>query len=219
MIGEKMDTEHLIDNLVRDARAVRPVRPVPLAAAWASGALGLALALNAIAFRCRADLASCWHETRWLVILLSLVGILGFGAQQAFATGYPGRPVGKVARWAYRASVALFVINFLWPWRHLAVAADWQVGHGAAGLQCSRILVCLSLLPAAAILLVLRRLAPVVPARTARFAGAAAAAIGAFGLSFDCSIASPTHFLLYHALPLGIFALGIGAAGRWLLRW
>jgi hypothetical protein len=215
-----MDTEALIDKLAREGGAVRPLRSALwLASTWTLAAAAAVLTLNAVVFHCRGDIGESWYQPRLLLSLLSLIGVVGFGAQTAFQSGFPGRARPDFSRRAYRVCLLAFIATLLWPLTYVKAAADWEAGRSELGLGCTWILLSLSVFPTFLVFHSLRRLAPLDPRRTARVAGTAAAAIGAFGLSLDCTIVSPTHFMLYHAIPLVAFAWCCGFLGSRWLRW
>ena len=213
-----MKTDDLITLLARQPAALpRPQLRRDWAFASVAG-LAMAFALMLLGLGARDDLAAAlasplfWQKGAALALFAGLSGIV------AYRSGLPGRELGRVAalRWVLPVWLALGAALLL-------VGAP--AGERWAQFSSPTIVACLTSIPllsvpaALAMLWVLRRAAPVEPARAARAVGWAAGGIGAFAYAFHCQSDAPGYVLLWYGLALGLTVLIVQAtATRWL-RW
>ena len=173
-------TEALARRLVEQLEAVRPLAgPWRRAAAWFALA-AVFIAVVALARSLRADLATKLLEPRFVVEQTAalLTGVLA--AVAAFATVTPGRS----RRFVLLPLVPLVV--WLGTLGHGCVMAWIQSGPGGLAIRpdwaCFPDIALMGLLPAVAMVLMLRRGAPLNPIVTMALGGLAAAGLGEVGL-------------------------------------
>jgi hypothetical protein len=215
-----MNTRELIDSLARDAGKVRAVpRPAISAIAWLVPGCFFAIALSLSLFGLRQDIERTlgnWHFWATTLSLACLAFSAGFVGILASLPGRGGQGRGMIG---VRVSVLLYfaclAVQLLDPVQRLEITRGFAVG----GVKCSLSLLLLSVLPGVVYLLMLKRRAPVHPTLSARMMGLAMAALGSIGLNFHCSENSVVHQVLYHGLPIFIFAIVVSRLGRRLLRW
>ncbi|GGK18472.1 NrsF family protein [Salinarimonas ramus] len=211
-----MRTDDLIDALAAD---LAPRRSLAASAAPAL-ALGIAgtLALFLVGFGPRADVASAAQTLRFLAKpLLGLVlAISAMGL--ALRLARPGAPASGWATALLAAPAAASIFAGL----ELAalpatVWADAWIGENAIACLVSIPLLAAPVL--AALIVVLRRGAPVRPRLAGAVAGLAAAGVGAVLYAMHCTDDSPLFVATWYTLAAFVVA-GAGAlAGRRWLRW
>lgn len=176
------DTRHLIDRLASGLTDVRPLpSPHRRLITWLAVSLPFA-ALVVLLMQPRPDLAVKLGETRFLAeSLLALTTALA-AAHAAFRLVVPG--TGRGILWLPVVPGGLWLMTL-----GAGCLADW-LREGAAGLQISPDPACLpkialvGSIPALAMVLMLRRGAPLAPRGTLFLAILAAASLGSFGLRF-----------------------------------
>jgi hypothetical protein len=212
-----METDELIRRLTADARPVQRLRP-----AWARAGLWLALATPYVAavvwsHLTTLDLALPLSDTRFLVEQAATFLTAITAAVAAFRSIVPGfdrrillLPVVPLLIWL--GSVGQSCLD------------DW-LRLGSAGLQirpdwdCLPMASVIGIVPAIAILVMLRRGAPLYPRLTLVLAAVAVAAIGNFGLQiFHFSDAS-IMVLIWHVGSVLLLSVIAGALGDRLLAW
>lgn len=212
-----METEKLIQNL---AAAVRPVRP--LASPWLRTAIWLAvavpyMALVVLVISPRADLLTKLTEARFLVEQIAALATGTTAAVAAFASTVPG----------YNRKV------FLLPALPLAVwlgslgegCLDVLLRSGLVGLSlqpdwlCLPAIMLVGAMPAAAMVIMLRRGAPLFPYLSSGLGALAAAGLGNFGLRlFHPQDASLMVLVWQFGSVFVLTALG-GCVGRIIFSW
>jgi hypothetical protein len=209
-------TDELIERLVAEARPVRPlVDPARRARWWTVAALTVA-ALGVACFGLRRDAADVWRSPM-LVTRVALLGTtLWLAVATAFRLSVPGGEPRAWARWwplvALGALVALSVAEVL------TGAVTGSMGSPLRSWMCVRKVAFVGTLPAILAVVLIRRAVPLEPRWTALLGMLAAGAAGALASEMACSIDTPIHILLWHVLPIAVFA-GVGAlVGGWLWR-
>ena len=105
---------------------------------------------------------------------------------------------------------------FLQP-RHGELAVTQFIG---TGIGCASRTVVLAALPLCALLIAVRRGAPLAPARAGALAGGAAFLTAALLMRIDCPLDERLHLLVWHALPVaGGAGLSAVIGFVWLRRW
>jgi hypothetical protein len=207
-------TDDLIAQLSADAGPVRRI---------ASPATRLALWAVVLAVGTVLTVAEAWQGNRCVhllepsnlsIFLLNLLAIpfAAYSALQSAVPGSPRRGIGyRVALITAIAIAAPLVIRIL--------AAHWS-GHATelgAALACAKVAAQKGAIPAAVLVLLLRRAHPLDPTRSGLLALLAAGLAGMALLHLHCPDGDPLHLLVGHwGAMAGIASLGL--AGGWLLR-
>jgi hypothetical protein len=213
----RLDTDALIDRLAGDAIPVRRVDPV-----WKRVALWLALGLPpllAIVFvhGFAVDLPALIGDGRLIVELVATLLTAAAAAAAAFSSTIPG--AGR--RWLWLPVVPLAV------WL-LAVGKgcldDW-LSSSTEGLvfrpdfECFGPMLLMAAVPTAAMLVMLRRGAPIAPRATLFLGTLATASVVAFGLRFFHDGDASILVLVWHLGLAAVLTLVAGLAGPRLLGW
>lgn len=212
-----METESLIHELAANATPVRPL-PNP----WKRTGLWLAVAVPYVALIVilmspRPDLAMQLADSRFQVELVAALATAVLAAVAAFACTVPGRsraicllPMAPLAIW-----LASLGYGCLQDWRVLGPEAlrlrvDWDCLPAAS---------LVGIVPALAIVTMLRRGAPLFPRATLALAGLAVGALAQAGMQVyhvgDISLM----VLVWHLGSVAALAAVAGWIGRWVLRW
>lgn len=211
-----MDTDALIARLANDARPVRRLMPP-----WKRAALWLALAvppiLAVVAFHgIEVNLATFLVDRRMLIEEVATLATAVTAAIAAFASTVPGR--GRNWLWLPALPFAVWLLTV-----GKGCLDDWM-RLGAAGLalrpdDCFLPMILVGTVPAAAMIAMLRRGAPLHPRLTLLLGTLATAAVANFGLRFfhigDVSIM----LLVWHFGVLAAFLCAAAAVGPRILRW
>ena len=212
-----MNTARLIQAL---ADTAKPVRPLPRP--WARSAMWLAIALPYIALVVfvmspRSDLMAKITEARYLIEQLAALATGIAAAIAAFATTVPG----------YSRRILLLPVLPLAIWLGSLGqgCVDAWLRFGADGLSlqpdwfCFPAIVLVGAIPAVAMVVMLRRGAPLMPCTTVALGGLAAAGLGDFGLRlFHLRDASLT-VLIWQFGSVFVLAALAGLMGRYILNW
>ena len=212
-----MRTEHLIDQLAREARPVRPLAP-PLrrALVWLAVALGFASAM-VWAIGPRPDLAERLSEARFLFEQGAALATAVAAAVAALALTVPDAsrlwrflPVIPGAAWLATLGIGCF--------------RDWaQMGPDGLRLTpdpaCFGYIALIGSLPLLVMVLMLRRGAPLRPSWTLGLAALAAAAIGNFALRLFHTQDAALMVLVWQVGAVALIAAIAALAGRSILRW
>lgn len=211
------DTQHLIDDLVRNAGPVRRLRPPLLRAAIFLGFALAVLVLLAIVHGFRGDIAVRLNDP---VFLLGMAGALLTGVLAAVAAFRLSLPESSAA-WLLLPVPAMVI------WLSsvgYGCLTDW-VRIGPDGMRmgeavrCFATLLLTSVPLAVAMLVMLRFAAYLSPTRVSAAAGLAIAALTAFALSLFHVLEASAMILMWN---FGVAALIAGAAslgGRRALYW
>src|SRR5690606_34401839 len=100
-----------------------------------------------------------------------------------------------------------------------AVATGHPTGRVGFGWHCVYKTASVAALPGAALFLMVRQAAPLRAGWAGLLAMLATTAVGVLGANVICPNDRPLHMLVWHVLPLMLFAaIGVGL-GVWLLKW
>ena len=210
-----MRTDELITVLTRDATVAR-MTSARAAAIMVPAAALIAAASFLAAFPVRPGLPgpAAAAVAMKLAVTLTLAAS-GLAAAMAMARPAPPRP----ARLAALALAPLLVATLLAFDLATHGLADWRarlLGH--APLACVALVALLSTPPLAALILALRRGAPVASTAAGMCAGLAAAGLGASVYALHCPDDSPLFLAAWYGMAALLMAMGGAACGRWL-RW
>ncbi len=205
------------DTLVARLKAdLAPVHPLwSPAARLASWLLLVALVIGvAMAASLRHDLKTLGQPLH-LLELATLLAAATAAASAAFHGAVPGRDGRRMAWLALVLSVASAVLL-------LAEPAVPSSGSPAvqSGLQCALCVTMFGLLPWVAILVAVRRGAPLEARTTGALAGLAAFVVGTAAVRVACPIDDSLHVLAWHMIPVLVWTTLSAALGAvWLARW
>ena len=214
---KNMDTDDFIRRLSADAKPVeRLAHPMLRAGLWFGGSL-IYGGLIAFLIGFRPDLSAKSVEPIFLIEVGAAVLTSMMASAAAFCAGCPGRPL-----WERFAPMP-----FLLVWLGVLCTGCWldYIRVGAAGLALQLDVVCLpliaaiSILPGAAILLMIWAGAPIAPISTAALAALAATALAAAILRLTHELDMRIMLLVWQFGSAMAIALFVGAFGRKLLRW
>lgn len=209
-----METHELISRLAADRRPVRRLRQP-----WVRALLWLAIALPpaAIAVWGHGDATAATGDPRFVLGQAATLATALAAALAAFASIVPGfdrrvllLPVLPFAVWI--ASVGYGCL------------LDW-VQHGPDGLvirpdwDCLPPAALIGIVPAMAMVFMLRRGAPLAPRLTLALAGLAVAAIVNFGLQFFHARDASIMVLVWHLGSVAVLSMLAGSLGRRVLGW
>ncbi len=213
-----MRTESLLDRLSQDLRPVRPRRvgrEALLLALLAVAEIAIFLGLGFM----RSDLAMAMAAPSfwWKLASMGLIAVVGTSV--AIVSVDPARSPRRGLRWLLVCVLA-------------ALACGWLIdaaGHGLAdlirrldwrlGVHCVATMVALSIPPAVALGVLIRRGAPTDRAGTALAAGLASAAWGAFVFVFACPSDDPLYVVVWYSVGCAIVTLVSWAILLRVSRW
>ena len=212
-----MKTDALIDSLARDAGPVRPLRsPLRRIWGWLAIALGFAGAM-VWAIGPRPDLTERMLEARFLLEQGAALATAIAAAMAALALTMPD--AARIWRWlpVVPAMVWLGTLG-------LGCLRDWaQMGPEGLRLtpdpECLVYIALIGSLPLLALVLMLRRGAPLRPSWTLALAALAAAAIGNFALRLFHMQDAALMVLVWQVGAVALIAAIAGLCGRAVLRW
>jgi hypothetical protein len=211
-----MKTEELIQALAADN--TRPVVPIDR---LLMGALAVGAAASVILFGVllgpRADVADAVHSPAFL---LKLLVAMSLAVTSAAVLVECARPLPRLRRSPLLWLAPLLMLAGVVAELTLTPAALWPqrlLGHAAA--RCLLLIPLLSLAPAAALLLTLRRGAPARPALAGAFAGLVAGGVAAALYALNCREDSPLFVATWYTLAV-VIVTGLSAfIGSRALRW
>lgn len=213
-----MRTEDLIRQLASEAKPVHPLRPTAWRAlAWLMIA-AIALAVVMLLMGVRRELGDTADRVDFVVEAALLVMTAVSAVIGALLVSIPGAGVDRRVRWL---PVILGAACVLLAAGELTYAAMTGVPTGRLTFawHCVFKTTSVAIVPGIVLFVMLQRAAPLQTAWAGLLAGLATASIGVLGANIICPTDRPLHMLLWHVLPLMLFA-GAGAAlGRWLLKW
>ncbi|WP_439539660.1 DUF1109 domain-containing protein [Sphingomonas sp.] len=206
----------LIAQLASELEPVRPIRMahgIALAALTVLATIGLiALTMGLWSGPMRGEAAAMFFVANALIGLVGLVSALAVIRMAGPRVG--ARQDG--ARWLLAALAILPMAAVL-----LAMIEgqiDWHE-HATHGLECFVAGTCSGSLVAAALIIWLRRGAPVAPRVAGFYTGVAAGALGSFAYGLSCPIDTIAHLGIWHVAPVAVMAgLGRIFVPRWV-RW
>jgi hypothetical protein len=207
----------LVEALIADARPVRRLLP-PRArlAAWlalAAVVVPAALALTHV----RHDLPQVLRTLPFLLGLVVPLAAAGMAAWLALRLAVPGEDPD---RRAVALAVALSPAVVLLPLSLPAGVPASLAAFVTAGWPCLLVTLLMAGLPWVALLVALRRGAPLAPGRAGALAGAAPFLVAAAGTRLVCPIEEALHLGAWHVAPVVVGAglsalLGVARLGRW----
>lgn len=212
-----MKTERLIQTLVDRAT---PVRPLPRSGVRSTLWLTIAIpymALVVAVISPRVDLMSKLTEVRYLFEQFVALSTGIAASVAAFASTIPG----------YSRKALLLPLLPLAAWLGTlgqGCISTWlQVGASGLALRpdwyCFPAIVLVGAIPAVAIVIMLRRGAPLMPSTTVGLGGLAAAGLGNFGLRFFHPQDASLMVLVWQFGSVFILAAFAAGVGRYVLSW
>lgn len=212
-----MDTQHLIDTLVDDSAPIRRLpRPWVRCALWLAIAVPY-LALIVVMMSPRPDLATKFAESRFLIEQLAALATAVTSAIAAFAATVPGYnrkvlflPVIPLAVW-----LGVLGQGCISAWLHL----------GPAGLSLQSDWICLPAIalagavPAIAMVVMLRRGAPMMPYLTVALGALASAGLGNFALRLFHAQDASLMVLVWQFGSVFLLSVLATYAGPFVLNW
>ncbi|MCB1500374.1 MAG: DUF1109 domain-containing protein [Bauldia sp.] len=212
-----MDTDALIDRLAEEAAPVHRVRPVWVRVAWWFGLaippLVLAVAVHGVA----GGAVGMMQDTRLLVEQAATLVTAVSAAAAAFASTVPG--VNRRWLWLPVVPLAVWLLAIgkgcIDEWFH--VGSEGLVVH--ADLGCFFPMLLVGAVPAAAMLIMVRRGAPLAPRSTLCLGALAIAAFVAFGLRFFHPGDASIMILVWHVGMVAVVSAAGALAGSRLFHW
>jgi hypothetical protein len=215
-MGTPCDREFLVEHLVADAQPVRRLWPPSVRfGLWLL--LGLVVVLVYALSGLRPDLAVQLREPAFVLEVGLFFATAGLLAALSLAAAVPGR---EPTRRQYVVTMVLAAAIWVLPIRYPAEASLALERFLELAAGCQRQTILLALLPWAALLVALRRGAPLAGAVSGSLAGAAAFLLAAATMRLACPADERFHLLVGHGLPalVGVAVSAI-AGGLWLSRW
>ena len=213
-----MRTESLVDHLSQNLRPVRRRSVIRealllLLLAVVEGGVFLAMGFMRPDMPVAMEAPSFW----WKLTSMGLIAVLG--ASVATLSADPVRSPRRGLRWILALLVAIFATGWLIDasghgLADLARRLDWQ-----QGLQCVWKMIALSIPPAVALGVLIRRGAPTDRAGTALAAGLSSAAWGAFVFVFACPSDDPLYIAVWYTVGCSIVTILDRAILIRLSRW
>lgn len=208
------DTEDLIGKLTAELKPVRPVAPV-----WQRAAVLTVLALGAVFGLIFAFTQGLRPDWRYMLSLHSCqVGAIFLaGVLAAFAAFTLSVPDTKIRP---HVTAMIGLASTLWGVIILQeVLAGWPLTTSVAERNCLTDFSMLLVLPFAAGIFMAARGAPVWRGWAGYSVTLSAASFAALGMRFLCPSEEPGHLLVWHFLPVVVFALFGSLFGEILLKW
>ena len=211
------DTEGLIRRL---AEQIEPVRPLPRP--WIRAAVWLVLSapyvgVLLLVMSLRKDLSSDLSQPRFLLEQVAALATGIAAAAAAFASVVPGHDRKFLALPLLPLAVWLGSLG-------QGCVQDWmQLGPQGLSLRpdwfCLPTIVVVGAVPAIAMVLMLRRGAPLTPHLTTALGGLAAAGLGDFALRFVHREDASVMVLVWQFGAVCVLSALAAGAGRYLLNW
>lgn len=210
-------TEHLIAVLAADAQPVRPLAPPSRRLlAWLAISLPWVIAVVAI-MSPREDLGDKLGDTRWVLEQIAALATALTAAVAAFCAGVPGR-----SRWEHALPLPSFV---LWVGLLSVGCVQAWLSAGPDGFKlypdwvCFPGIVLVGAGPAVAMVLMLRRGAPLSPVVSTALGALAAAALADFGLRLFHPQDASLMVLVWQVGTVVVLTIAGGLAGPSIVRW
>ncbi len=211
------DTESLIRSLARDAPPVRRLPPPHRRVArWLAVALPV-IALFGMIMGARPDLGERLAEPEFLLPLVAALATAVCAAHAAFSSCVPGSPPWTL--WLPAPPLAVWIGSLgqqCW---------DHWLRYGPEGVifrpdpVCLPIIAMVGAIPAAAMVVMARRGAPLAPRLTAFLGALAAAALAYVGLRLVHPQDAAFMVLVWQFGSVAALAVAAGAFGRRLVAW
>ena len=208
------NTDQLIERLVADASPVRRlVDPRRRAASWTAIAL-VCVGLGVAWFGVRRDLGDAMSFVPFLLRVPLIAATMWLSVVTALRLSIPGADQRAWTRWwpllLLGALIAVVAAE------SVAVALVGEVGSPLRGWTCVRKLTFAGAVPAFGAMVLIRRAAPLDPVWAALLGLIAAGAAGALTSELACPVRQPMHVMLWHLLPIAVYA-ALGTAAVWLV--
>ena len=212
-----METDHLVHQLARGAgRATRLRPPLVRTLTWLFIALPYVV-MVVLVMRLRPDLSGKLSDVSYIIEQLAALTTAVTAGFAAFASTIPGYD---------RRTVLLPLVPFLvWVGSLGAGCLRSWIVMGPDGLSlhpdwlCFPAIVIVGLVPAIALVIMLRRGAPLAPHVTSALAGLAAAGLGDFGLRFFHPQDASVMVLTWQMGTVLLLMLLASQCGRLLFNW
>lgn len=217
MTGSRKTTEELVQQLAASAPAVARLRPPHVRAATWLGISALYAGLVVTVMGLRPDISVKLADSGFVLEFAAALGTSVLAAMAAFCTGTPGRPFWE--KFAPLPALALWLASL--------GAGCWQswVQRGPVGLSLTPDLICfpsilsVAFVPGIAILVMIRRGAPIAPNTTMMLAALASAALGAAALRLFHMQDASVMVLVWQLGTVAVLTLAAAAFGTRVLRW
>jgi hypothetical protein len=208
------NTDQLIDRLVADASPVRRlVDPRRRAALWTAIAL-VCVGLGVAHFGVRRDVAGAATFLPFLVRVALLAATMWLSVVAALRLAVPGEDQRAWTRWwpllLLGALISVVAAELV------LVSLVGEMGSPLRAWTCVRKLTFVGAVPALGAMVLIRRAAPLDPVWAALLGLVAAGAAGALTSELACPIRVPMHVMLWHVLPIAVYA-ALGTAAVWLV--
>jgi hypothetical protein len=213
-----MRTESLVQRLSKD---LRPVRPRSLArdacVLLTLGVVEIAIFLSMGFMRSDMPIAMGTPSFWWKLVSLGLIAVLGAGI--ALVSIDPVQSPRRGLRWVLILIALVFATGWLVDAGQAGVAQLVVRLHWRDGIQCAWKMIALSVPPAVALGVLIRRGAPSDRGGTALAAALAAAGWGAFVFVFACPFDDPLYIAVWYTVGCGVATLIGQVILARLFRW
>lgn len=208
------NTDQLIERLVADASPVRRlIDPRRRAALWVALAL-VCVALGVAYVGVRSDIGGALTFVPFLLRIALLAATMWLSVVAALRLAVPGADPRAWTRWW--PLVLLGAVIAVTAGELVVVSLVGDAGRPMQAWRCVRKLTFVGAVPVVAAMFLIRRAAPLDPVWTALLSLVAAGAAGALTSELACPISLPMHVMLWHLLPIAVYA-ALGAAAVWLV--
>lgn len=217
MTQDRLETDALIRTLAADRSSPRWPLAATVALAWLAGT-AIAAAAFFVFIGLRPDIDAALRTARF-DFKLALVVCLAIAA--AGVVGRAGRPGARLGRWRWvLGAIGLVAVG--------AVAVEfatvpptgwWPRLIGSNAVSCLTLIPILSVAPAVAVMLALRRGAPTRPGLAGIGVGLLSAASAATLYALNCTDDSPLFVFVWYALAGLLVILPTQVIARRVLRW
>ena len=212
-----MDSDELIKRLAADLKPVRPLSPP-----WARTALWMGIALPYVAAvvwgkLTMLDPGQTANDTRFMIEQAATLATALTAAMAAFRSAVPGfemrvllLPIAPLGLWLASVGHGCIQDSLRLGADGLTIRPDWD---------CLPMATIIGIIPAVAIIVMLRRAAPLFPRLTLALAALAVASLANFGLQFAHVRDASIMVLVWHLGAAAVLAALGGWLGRRILGW
>ncbi len=206
------DIGALIAALADDLTPVRHLRsPWIRCARWLSVAAVLA-GIGVVLLGMSSDVRGAIHDSWFAAHVAVTLVMAALAAAVAFVLSVPDATLSRSVRWL-PVGVGLAWVVFLAGRLVLEAPEAATAANRPPADACATAVASVALLPAALVLVMIRRAAPLSPAWSAGLGAAGAGGLAACGTYFHCLNVEAAHALVSHVGPVTAFALGGAFAG------